>query len=354
MGTYNAGLAPIDVPYATERAPEVIDALSATPLDLLCVQEFWLEMDWSAMSTATEEQWPHTQRLPADPVDALCTPAEFEPLQVCVDESCPDLSGEALSDCALDSCLTEIGALSAGCAGCLITEVEGGADVESLRAACLGGSGGADVETFIYDGAYDTGILTSAPVLAQESFVLDSYLYRASIDYMLVDTPLGELHAFCTHLASDVAEFEYRGDFDSWEGEQAHQIEQLIDFIDQKTADSDLVVVLGDLNTGPAIEAHDIAPEWPSHYDRLIESGLTDPYADSDDVACTYCPDNTFNDPESDGTLIDHILIRGFDGRISTERFMTGVVTITVEGQDVTTNLSDHYGLIMTLGGEAP
>jgi endonuclease/exonuclease/phosphatase family metal-dependent hydrolase len=246
-----------------------------------------------------------------------------------------------------------VGGLAPGCADCLLTSIGAGGDLGKLRSDCLGAGDGAEAEAYLYGGAYDTGILTSAPILAQDSLVLDSYLLRASVQYANVETPLGPVHVFCTHLASAIPQFEYRGDYASWEGEQARQIAQLLGYIGEKTGGTGPVVVLGDLNTGPANQAMGLVGEWPGHYARLIESGLSNPYLEQADVACTSCPESTFHSPDQSPQLIDHILIQRFDGAARVARFLTEPMAISLDSGQVQSHLSDHFGLVMTIGDQA-
>lgn len=353
--TWNVGLAPLDVDYATERASPVVAALAAVGVDLLCVQEFWQEEDWDALVAATESRLPSTERLPAEPVEGTCTPAEMDPLQTCVDDACPDLAGEPLANCALGDCGAEISGLTDLCFACLVAQIEEGADIDQLRTACRSEADPGEMEAFIYGGAYDTGILTSAPVLAEGSLVLDSYLLRASVNWARVDTSIGDLDVFCTHLASAIPQSDYGGDFGDWKGEQARQIEQLLAFIDEKSSEdgsSGQIIVLGDLNTGPAIQESGIESEWPENFQHLVEAGLTAPYLAQSDVQCTDCPENSFHAADSAPKLIDHVLLRGVAASAHVERVMTQTVTIEVDGETVETNLSDHFGLQLTLEGE--
>jgi endonuclease/exonuclease/phosphatase family metal-dependent hydrolase len=347
VATYNAGLAPLDVPLAAERASAVTAALAAEGHDLLCLQEIWLAADWDALAVALAERLPYTVRRPAEPVEAFCTPDEFEPLQSCAEGACAGTAGGALANCALGACGAEIAALSPGCAGCLIDGIDAGADMRGLRTGCLGGE--ASGEAYIYGGAYDTGILTSAPILAHESRALDSYLLRAGVDYALVDAPIGPVHVFCTHFASAIPQFEYRGAHESWEGEHARQIEQLLAFVEEKAGGAATVVLLGDLNMGPTVAAAALEGEWEAHYQRVLAAGFTNPWAEQTDVACTECPESTFHAVGSAAKLIDHVLLRGFEGAALARRCMTATTTVWVGGEAVTTNLSDHFGVEVTL-----
>src|SRR5262245_20372706 len=86
VGTFNAGLAVGVLDYARERAPLVADALAALPVDLLCVQEVWLDAHWRAVETAARARLPYALRpVPAaTPAGGTCTPDELRPVMACV------------------------------------------------------------------------------------------------------------------------------------------------------------------------------------------------------------------------------------------------------------------------------
>jgi len=98
--------------------------------------------------------------------------------------------------------------------------------------------------------------------------------------------------------------------------------------------------------TGPQLDAASIESEWPDHYQRLLDAGFVNPYAEQADVECTLCPDNALRNDDSDPKLIDHILWKNAPAATHTTRFMTETVTLDLEGQSVDSNHSDHYGLV--------
>jgi hypothetical protein len=62
VATFNAGLAVGVLPNVGERLPHVLQALSALDVDVLFVQEFWLESHWDALCTRVRERFPHALR----------------------------------------------------------------------------------------------------------------------------------------------------------------------------------------------------------------------------------------------------------------------------------------------------
>jgi endonuclease/exonuclease/phosphatase family metal-dependent hydrolase len=341
LATFNSGLAPLDVEHVEERKPAVVAELAkqAAELDLLCVQEFWVEDHWQALVDATKSELPHALRMAARPGDEpRCLPNEAGPLVTCAEQNCAEHSGFALQGCAEDFCGPELGtALSSGsCADCLINAVIGGKGSDEIAAACVAETGGGG-DVAIFGGAFDNGLLSRAQPMATDTRALTSYFVRANVLYAKIPRDEGEpVNVFCTHLGSEMAYVEH-----DWKAEQRTQIEELLAFIAEK-APSGPVVLLGDLNTGPRTDS--LTGEWPDHYALFAENGFS--CAAPAPAACTYCPENTFRDADATSARqIDHILVKALEVR-DHNRLFTEPVTIA---GGVTTHLSDHYGLRATV-----
>lgn len=388
FGTFNTGLAEGDVPNVAQRRQPIIDAVAASDLDLVCLQEVWNRADWTAIRTGLAARFPNTVRHPPMPPPAICSEAELAPLLACATANCTEAGADGLAACAVAHCGDELAALSPGCISCVTGHLAAGIDgiammcVETpdggtpdggvLDGGVLDGgtldAGTLDAGTFdagtsdggtpepvrgcIYDGAYDTAILTSLPIVEQESFALDSYLVCSAVDYARVTTPLGDVHVFCAHLASGIGTFPYRGAYGTWQGERTHEIGELLAFVASKAPAGSQVVLLGDFNTGAAVPSAGIVEQSPTDFQMITDSGVTDPYLTQSDVQCTVCPDNTMRDPMSSPTLIDHALIRGFTpGSARVQRIFDEPVTIDVSGTPTLSSLSDHYGLELFVSG---
>ena len=336
--TFNAALAPAFAPLVSERGGPVISALtsSASELDLLCVQEFWLDEHWAALRDSAESELPHALRLPPRPGSGTCSETELGTLGQCLQSECPDTSGEALVACATASCAEQVTALDPGCLACVMNHITGD------FSACVGAPVTADPA--IYGGAFDVGLLSRYSILKSDTRELSSYFVRAAVLYAKLDVPgAGPVHAFCTHLGSPLDIVPYAGNYGSWHDEQRQQVDELLAFIQEKTADTDRIVVLGDMNNGPAHES--IGGEWADNYAALTSTGLRNPYLLQTDAACTWCDDNSYH-PGDTPTLIDHILESGFDDATTTiTRTYVEPIPLDVEDGTLTGNLSDHYGL---------
>jgi endonuclease/exonuclease/phosphatase family metal-dependent hydrolase len=349
--TYNAGLAPGFVDHAAARAPVTTAALAEQEFDLLCVQEYFVPDHWEALVDASADRYAGTSYLdpmPAEPDPdedvAACSPEETEPLVSCVEAECPDASPDELTNCALSACEEEVNALSSDCLTCVGANL--GSSLEEIIEACANGTG-----VYAYGGAFGIGLLSGHPTVQRDSIVLDSHLTRRGVLYAQVDAAdFGDVHVFCTHLSPVFSSVPFPGE-GSWEEEQVAQIDALLAFVDEKTGEGDQVMILGDLNTGPA--AGDVPAEHPDHYARVEAAGFENPYLEADEVECTFCGPNLLvggGADHDDSGIIDHVLVRGIDAVRSAARFMTDTIEVEVEGTgSVTTQYSDHYGVVVEL-----
>jgi endonuclease/exonuclease/phosphatase family metal-dependent hydrolase len=361
--TYNAGLARGFVDYAVERSPEVAEAMSELEAQLVAVQEVWNPEDVQAVVDATSETHPHSFFLDPQPELAeeeqaraeaagsdgpACPENEAVPLEDCARQNCDGVPDDQLSDCVLQSCGSEFAATCPECQTCLAANI--GGSLEDILGACAGdGAGGS----FAYDGAFGIGILSAEPFIETDSLVLESSLNRRAVIYVQIEDPvLGTVDVFNTHLSANLdlgeSPVPYPGE-GSWAEEQATQIEVMNEWIDERTSDDRVAILAGDMNTSPEGENH--TAETPENYELLVSGGgWDDQYSGSADAECTYCADNLLVGGEGDtGPVLDHILIRNFDGEVTTRQVFTDPIDIEVEGEPVETNLSDHHGLATTL-----
>ncbi len=343
--TFNAGLAPGFVPYTNERAPLVVSQLASLPTDILCVQEMWREQDRQALIDAAAPRLPNVVALPPEPAigteAVACQPADLAPLATCATTAC-STAGEELGTCVLVACGGELGSVPPACQRCLAASV--GGDLQTAVATCTQGPG----ELYAYGGSFGTALLTDAPLLAQDSLLLDSTLNRRAVLYADVNLPgLGPTHVFCTHLTADLA-LPYPGE-GSWEAEQAAQIEAMLTFINEKSADGGPVLLMGDLNTGPA--GPGVVAEVPANYGRLVAAGFANRYLTEASPTCTFCADNPLvvAEGEDQSVIIDHILTKRVDVETRSSRVLDAPVSLQVDGQQLESRLSDHYGVELFL-----
>jgi endonuclease/exonuclease/phosphatase family metal-dependent hydrolase len=340
FATYNAGLAYGFVEYAEQRSALIPPAVAELPVDVLCLQEVWNASDVAAMKSATASKLPSAfffENSQDFAVGAACEAADVAPLIACVEANCGTVPE---ANCVLTECAAEFSAQTPECTTCLGANV--GGSIEAIEAAC--GEGSA---LYAYDGAFGVGLLTNQTVTASDRLVLDSTLNRRGVLYAELETDAGPVHVFCTHLSAALS-INYPGPAGSWEAEQRAQIDTMLAYVAEK-AGTEPAVILGDLNTGPALDG--IAGELPANFDVFVDAGWNVPFL-NDGASCTFCGDNPLvgnpGDPKNT-VLIDHVMFKNQgSGAFSSERVLDEDVTINVEGADQTTKLSDHYGLSVT------
>lgn len=343
--TYNSALAPDFEPLTAERRPQVQAALAdaAQQLDLLCVQEYWSKADFSALQGALVAELPHVYRQSSRPGSGACSAAELGELSDCLATKCPQKQGIELVECAQVHCAEAIQHVDGGCLGCFLEHLDGTSPEPCLAAA--------PSDPALFGGTFDVGLLSRYPLLQQAVLEYDAYFVRASALYAQVDVPgLGLVDTFCTHLGSSLGVIPYHGPHGSWDGEHAYQIAQLLGFVSAKASGQHPVLLLGDLNTGPASAGPPpIQAELPLDYQLLLGAGFGSAVASP---KCTLCSDNVLRNGSSRETWLDHALIRGFPGAVTAERALIQTFQLGAAPNTLAMNLSDHYGLRVRLGSE--
>jgi endonuclease/exonuclease/phosphatase family metal-dependent hydrolase len=335
IATFNAGLAVGFLPYSTERLPLIVDALARLDVDLLFVQEFWLEAHWSTLRAAIAERLPDTLRQPAfcNPEHGACSQAEVEPLVICGEARCRGLRDEALAQCAIEHCAATALALSPPCLNCIASHPVG--TLHEIVARCVGE--GTPFEQpaaarkarygglMAYGGSFGTGLLSRWPFLETATTAFESSINARGALYVRVVAPgVGEFSVFATHLSPGGAE-------------QAPQVERLLSFIEHHAGDGPAVLI-GDLNTSPG----------STLFRQLQRAGFSE--TDQSDRRATYAANALSNGQISEtGWRLDHVLVRGFDAVTRTERILDRPITIDTQQGAVRTTLSDHFGLLATI-----
>ncbi|RYE90108.1 MAG: hypothetical protein EOO75_10695, partial [Myxococcales bacterium] len=340
---------------ASARAPRVIEGLAQAPVDLMCVQEFWLDEHWQQLTTAAAARWPHSHRGPTQTVATRCQASELAPLQACARQRCAGQGSDTLASCVVAGCAAMASKLGAGCLDCLIERPLG--SIDEITGRCQAGAPvapvskpaggkprpaagpGAKVPT-AYGGSSGTGLLSSAPLTDRDVLEFPATLSKRGALYARMIRPEGpSLHVFCAHL-------------DTGEREQRQQLDQLLGWVGQKTADGAPVLLLGDMNTGPTLASAGVRARHPAHFERLQQAGFRSVYAEQPGARCTFCDGNPLNGGAGgdQGTLIDHVLVRGSLVGAGAERLLREAISVPVGGQPLRTAPSDHYGLTATIG----
>ena len=365
LATFNAGLAVGLIEHAAERTPYVVEALGRDSLDVLCVQEFWLDEHWKQLLGVVGSKLPHRLRPPASGGygHTPCTEREIAPVAACVERHCAAAGPSELALCAVRHCMNLAGGLSSACRSCLsrdplrgskeilaeCVQVTPGRAAPGARAAGRSSRHSAEPSSYFYGGSFGIGLLTKDRIERADVLRMPSTQHPRAVLYARIETPLIEdLHVFCTHLTPVLRSVPYPGR-GSWQEEQSQQVNAMLSFIEQKTSAGDAVVVLGDLNCGPGLGAG-IAARMPEHYERFIERGFRNRYFESKNPECTFCYSNSLSGSGSGGILIDHILTRGIALPARAQRTLDTPLVIAGASRRVRTAFSDHYGLVLELG----
>jgi endonuclease/exonuclease/phosphatase family metal-dependent hydrolase len=239
----------------------------------------------------------------------------------------------------MQSCLAEFGALQPGCTQCLAANLS--KPLEEIFATCTTASAALS-----YQGRNGLILLSKRELDKTEHLVLDAFLIRRVVLHATFKDDPAKTHVFCTHLSAALSEMEYAGKYASWEEEQAAQIDQMLEWVDQQ-AGKGRVLVLGDMNCGPEV-APDITAAFPENYAKFDAAGYGDPYSLQAAAGCTWCTDNTLVEDTDANQIIDHVLIQGlaFMSEILTaERILDDLADVTVGETPQKSNLSDHFGV---------
>lgn len=337
VATYNAGLAVGFVPGANERAPATAAAIAEIDADVVCLQEVWLPEHVAdvegAASGFAETYFPDAAQ--EDFAAPACVVDDVQPLIDCMDANCADACTDEIPDCLLSNCALSFVGLEDDCSRCAMANV--GKAASDIFDVCT--TGGVE---YAYGGSFGTGVLSQHPIASVEELVFDSTSNRRSAIHAVIEAPKGDVDVYCTHLTAVFSGIPYPRAEGGWEQEQNLQITQLVDWIDS-SAQTDSVVFMGDLNTGPAVG--DSIAEVEDNWDLLAATGMDNAYVASTG-ACTFCPDNAISSVDSDeeGVVIDHIFTTGFSEGVAT-RILDEAVTIESCGESIPGAHSDHYGV---------
>lgn len=348
MATFNTGLAPGLVEYVDERAPLIAQELATQNVDILCLQGLMSPAYSDMVEQATQANFSQLVKRPPEPDrgsgEPACTSEEVAPLQSCTNSNCA--SSNNLVECVVSTCNAEMQTLTPTCFQCLANSIAAGS-VEDIIQTCVTASG----SPYMSDGAFGTLLLTKGTLIEQSSRLFPSTLNRRAVLYAQAEFPdVGELHVFCTHLTSYLPDIPYTGTFDSWEAEQAAQIDQLLSYIDEKAGSDGRVILLGSINAGPAA-AGGIVEVVPENFAKLTTAGYRTPYLELIEPPCTFCEDNALAVFGSGGgsSITDHVLFKNIEAGATADRIFTEPVSYDAGGMTVSTPYSDHYGVSVTV-----
>jgi endonuclease/exonuclease/phosphatase family metal-dependent hydrolase len=344
--SFNAALGVGLAPYPEQRLDAIEADLPGLDADVICLQEIWLPEDIERLVASLSGQYPYNHRSvrASGGGSAACTEQEASLLSNCLADNCGDVEPDGLPLCAIANCAGQFTEVSMGCQQCIAAN-QSAEDVENLTTICASADAGAAAYT------NQTGLLLLSRLpLERPSYVAfeSSLGDRGLLSARLHTDFMGEVDVHCTHLAASLGEVPYTGPYGSWQGERLRQIDQMLERVEQVSADGDgqgAAILLGDMNCGPGTASARAAS--PDAFERLASAGFAAPYADLDG-RCTFCGNNPLNglvtDPE-EGALIDHVLVSSGSEEFTARRVLDEVIPIDVDGAAIDTAHSDHYGV---------
>jgi len=329
--TYNAGLAHGAVALAEERLPHVVEALSKVRADVVCLQEVWTDEDAREVASALSGTYPYFFRETTEdtsPKKVKCGLWSTLMLDRCVKNECTK-KGISAEACVQSACKERYDALDDSCKLCLA-----GNTTSAWRCAFLG------AQEYTSKGRNGLLLLSRHPLEQVQYTSFDTALVKRGMISATVAGTAVSVH--CTHLTADLATVPYPAQraVTSWAEEQAQQLQLLAD----AAAGDGCDIVLGDLNTGPQSAA--LTGELPDHFAKLADNGLAEPWPER---VCTWCEDNPLGSGEHELQL-DHILLdSACAGEARYQRILDQPLSLAVDGEQLDTRLSDHYGLRLDL-----
>jgi endonuclease/exonuclease/phosphatase family metal-dependent hydrolase len=355
--TWNVALAPgMNILYKP-RIPAVVQAVKTQKFDVMCIQESWLAEDKKAIIAASglppENVFTHdTSGLAEDEADT-CTDSNLELLLACAKASCGNRPPEDDTICALEECGTPLKLIYASnkrCMNCLAAMA--GRPASDIISTCSNGSASR-----VFHGQNGLILLSRWPLHDKEIIELPSSNANRPALIARVNVPgMSEpIEVACTHLSSPQRVPPFHSGAATWEIEQQMQQRVVVDRLAER-AKGRPSLFLGDMNYC-AKDGDTIRGYSESACADAKTFGFNDPAAEAQPPFCSVCGDNTVRGSPGDvGLLFDHVLYRDPEGGatlepICTDRLQDQLVTVTDHrGQQVRTNISDHYAVRVKFG----
>ena len=369
--TWNVGLAPGVVPYATPRTKAVAEELANfKSMGLICLQEVWTQEAKDAVVAslglpADQVYYVDTRGMGEEPPGSnACSPRQIGPLAECVRENCADIdAAEETTVCANEMCHQELVSLymdgGRDCLDCLVASV--GKSLPAIEAQCTKPAPGI---TRAFGGQNGVMLISRWPLVHREWELLPaSYSNRVALFATIELEGREPIEVACTH-ASTYAEMPpgYKEDgktvFGDWDDEMIKQI-SIISGKLAKRAGTRPQLFLGDMNAGPEIPPY-VHAAMPKVWRKIVSLGFSSPAAQALTPFCSTCSGNSLRDADAQSYLIDHVLVRDPPGGSRLEprcvrpvideghmRYLKGYKDGLIEE-----HLSDHYGVNVTFSYE--
>jgi endonuclease/exonuclease/phosphatase family metal-dependent hydrolase len=348
--TFNVGLAPSYVPFASERAPAIATALTNQNADVICLQEVWLKKDQELIREKLKSIYPYNFAFDSNPIKTPEAPScqlgnliGNGKFVNCLSNNCFLKNKDSLTSCILKNCTQALDNLkneNKYCAQALMAQVKNTPAVALWN--ILNPIKPADL--FTYDSGTGVMIISKYPFVKKEVLDLteNSTLNRRAV--LAVDIQPKEfstpISIYCTHLTANFeTSVPYSGKYKSWQDENSGQIDLVLKTIKNNPNPS---LLLGDFNCSKTNKQADIDDDWQANCQHLAtemeEIELQFP-------KCSFCKNNVLTDNEPKNLLLDHIYVRGLSYNLA-EISLNGPYPITMNNQKIELKpLSDHYAV---------
>jgi endonuclease/exonuclease/phosphatase family metal-dependent hydrolase len=313
-------------------------------MDVICLQELWLQQDVLDIISAAQSQFPYSHRFSSNNVQqtvpAPCETVPFMAYLSCVNASCLQHFSQGLGAviaCAAVACQTQLSSLSQTCINCQILLDSTGVNSTNLDEFYLKGC----LSHPTVDFTTTSGLLLLSKYLLKNKRVHtyhDSVLLAAR-GYLAAEIEgLGQLA--CTHLSTDFPAYFGPPEFSTYEQLNANETKQLLLQFPPDISP----ILMGDFNHGPG--GGGLIAEYEANYQILIDAGFISPYV-RESGKCTWCTGNVLTESDPNPNLIDHIYVRNGTTVLGVKRVFDNTKAVNVSQRRVP--LSDHYGVQITL-----
>ncbi|KAH3840578.1 uncharacterized protein LOC127877473 isoform X2 [Dreissena polymorpha] len=331
--TYNTGLTPIVDRYK-ERRVMIGESIRKLDADVICLQEVWFSTDMSAIMDAVgRDRYPHTfsglhvgvgHLRTTHFTDAPCMTKGFSiEFLPCFLAKCAAMSSDLeMLMCAKQKCRM-FETLTQPCITCLVIS-----GISNILQSCVDVRGTRFNELGLL-------LLSKRPIehVRTRHFVADKVLIPRGYIDAEVD---GLVKIVCTHLSANVGETYFEDlDYESWSQQNLAEARHVVRVLEHVHH----VIVMGDLNSSPAVSQAAVEPDFPDSYAYLENHGYHGVYVNEHGI-CTWCTYNPLTKTRRN-LILDHVMSKNLT--------ITGIRrTLDRNLPGKTFPASDHFGIHVT------